>query len=1011
MLFLVALELFLQILAAAVTDPRHLDNNLPPVDEDAYRVFAVGDSWVYGAESEPHEAFIEVFKRAVEAETGQTVQIYNFGQSATNSSQAFVKLHTHIDFVRPHLVVVLSGANNMLHDLDVARAAEIMGEDVRLSGIRWLAWSRTYRVYRQWKAVRDAEALANAEPITPDPVLELLYGTGGEDPSGGTGLPPAPADPLPGELLRWEWWDSFARRDWKQLLPWIQATEPKNESPEARGILRAWEALALAHLGRHAEAETAAREALELGGDDAAAFEALAVVAEREDRELHAIQHRIAAASSDRLANSWLQARARGLVLLELEAWEAAEAWLLAAHRQEPGNYEVLLGLSRLPSATRATVVGDILNDGPRSAGVTQPMWYRWHKTSSGMVDRMVASVGEPDADEAVLLQVFRGRAAVVQGDPVEAERWFRTALANPAGGAVDRSRAEAGLMSLANDPVTFEALVGTAPADVALTPSNAAAVVRFHAGQEDCDSAVRTGQGGLALGLAPSAFEAAAGSCLSREVGWSLVEQALGHGPVLDRAAMVLGRPPGSLAKFVQPPAVPFWEDFRERDFEAVIAASSGVWKGLALAHLDRRAEALAVLAEAEARSEDGAVIAYARMLLAKQRGAVIESMIQGSIAATSEGGDPWIRTVALGITLADALHWRDAQTQLLSALSAAPGYLEALEALSMVPQPLRYPAAEVALRYTPSGRVTADRWSAWYLLQGRDEEALRALQWPASFLPEGDEPAARRAIALGDVHGASEDPDAARAAYATGMALAEALDDRHLYCRAAARRLRALGEDASDAERAVVSVGCSANPDYPEEHPEAIDALGRLAALGGECSTVGTLAERSLVAGADPSDVSEWMGDCADEASVLQFIDDETGGAPPEARTWLRHRVQPGDGDELPAPGEAMTQDLLVRQLLAMQALAKNQGSEFVALTYPFPGAHHQRLRDRMIAEGPRAGLTILDLYAHFSSTYSDAAWQALRTPEDHVNAEGYEAMGIELFEHVRRGGRLPR
>jgi len=1007
---LAVVELGLQILAWSVPDQIHLVDDIPAPDPDAYRVFAVGDSWVYGAESEPHEAFIEVFKRLVETETGEPVQIYNFGESASNSSQALVKLHTHVETVRPHLVVVLTGNNNMLHDKAVAEAARILGEDPRLNGIRWLAWSKLYKLWRLQTIQR--AATDPSEAITPDPVLELLYGIGGEDPSGGTGLPPAPRDPLPGEIApRWEWWEPFARRDWKQLLPWLVATEPKDDSGEARGILRAWEALALAHLGRHDEAVAAATDALALGGDDAAAYEALAVVAEHEDRALHAIQHRIDAASTARLAHPWLQARARGLVLLELEAWEAAEAWLMACERQQPGNFEVLLGLSRLPTATRAAAVGAALEAGPRGR-VTQLEYYRWHEVSSGMVDRMVASMGQPDDDESAAMHVGRGASALVQGLPADAERWFRSAMVHPDATPVDVARGRAGLVGLARDADEFQVRLGASPDEIELDPSNAAAMVRFHAGVGDCDAAVLAGQAGLALGLAPTAFEAAAGSCLSREVGWSLVEQALGHGPVVDRAALVLGRPPGSLAKFVPPPPVPFWDDFRERDFDAVIAATDGAWKGLALAHQDRWAEATAALRVAEEASDDAAVIAFGRMLLAKQRGDVVQGIVQGALAATSEGGDPWIRTVARGITLADALHWRDAQTELLSALSAAPGYLEALEALSMVPQPLRYPASEVALRYTPSGRVSADRWSAWYLLQGRDEEALRALQWPPSFLDGGDEAVVRRAIARGDVHAAGDDPEAARSAYQEAMTLAEGLDDRHLFCRAAARRVRALGSDASDAERVMMLGNCSLDPPhYPRDHPEAVDAAGRLAALRGNCSTVTDLAERSLVAGADPSDVGEWMGECADEASVLQFVNDETGGAPPEARAWLRHRVQPGDGDELPVDGKALTQDMLVRQLAAMQALAEDQGAEFVALTYPFPGAHQQRLRDRLVAEAPRAGVTVLDLYGHFAATYTDAAWQALRTKEDHVNAEGYEAMGTALFEHVRRGGRLPR
>jgi tetratricopeptide (TPR) repeat protein len=814
--------------------------------------------------------------------------------------------------------------------------------------------------------------------------------------------------------VQWDWWPSYARRDWKQLLPWVHHTEPRTSAPEATGILRAWEALALAHLGRHDEATVMAREALRLGGDDAAAWEALAVVAEQEDRVLHAIQHRIQIASRPPgSGHPWLQARARGLVLLELEAWEAAEAWLMACERQQPGNLEILLGLSRLPTATRAAAVGEALERGPRGR-VTQLEFYRWHEVSSGMVDRMVASMGEPDADEPAAMAVGRGRSALVQSRPDEAEGWFRSAIDHPEATSVDRARARAGLIGLATGPARFEELLGVPPSAVELSASNAAAMVGYYTAQGDCDSAVRTGQTGLALGLAPFAFEDAALSCLSVEVGWSLVEQALGYGPVLDRAAMVLGRAPGSLATFVHPPPVPFWDEFRERDFAAVATLTTGAWRGLALAQMDRYAEATAALDAAEDASDDAAVIAFGRMLLAKQRGDVTGAMIQGAISATSEGGDPWIRTVARGITLADALYWRQAQVELLSALAAAPGYLEALEALSMVPQPLRYPAAEVALRYTPSGRVDADRWSAWYLLQGREEEALRALQWPAGFLAPGEEAAARRAIALGDVRGVQGDKDAARAAYGEAMSLAEGLDDRHLYCRAAARRVRAMGEEVSEEELVLMTGPCAERPyaNPPEgEHPDAADAKGRIAALRSDCTTVADLAAAALVAGADPSDISEWMGDCADEGSVITFLEGETGGAPPEARQWLLHRVQPGDGDELPAPGEERSQDMLVRQLVAMQALAAHQGADFVALTYPFPGAHHQRLRDRLIAEAPRAGLTVLDLYGHFAETYSDAEWQALRTPENHVEAEGYETMGIELFEHVRRGGRLPR
>jgi len=1006
-LLVVALvEVALQIAAAAVGPQTHIPegSDLPPPDLDAFRVVALGDSWVYGAESLPEQAFMEVFRRRVEEETGATVQLYNFGQSASNSSQALVRLHDNIELVRPHLVVALTGANNMLHDTDVVAAATILGEDPRLSGISWLRWSRIYRAVRQVQAVRRAEREALLEPPTPDPAIELLYGTGGADPSGSTGLPPPPEAPLKGELSPvWEWWHTLAARDWKVGHQWVLATDPRNDTPEARGLLKAWEAYYLAQLGRWDEADAAAAEAIQLGGDPAVAWEARAVIAEARDRPLEAIKHRIRAA--DAFGHPWIRARARGLVLLELEAWEAAEVWLMACQAQEPQNLEVLLGLSRLPTATRAASVGEALAEGPRGR-VSQLEYYRWHEVSSGMVDRMVASLGEPDPGEPAALEEGRGRAAAVQGQRDVAERWFREVLEHPEGRDVDGARARAGLIRLARDDAEMVTLLGVGPDDVwrdGLDPSVAPALVAFHQRTGDCQSAISVGQEGLALGMAPQAFEDAAGPCLSRELGWSLVEQALARGPVLDRAAMVLGTPAGERPSPVLAPDLPFWEAFRERRFEDVVAVTDGAWRGLALAHLDRFDEATATLDAAEAGSDDAAVIAYGRMLLALRRGDVTGALVQGSIAATNPEGEPWIRTVARGISLVLALKWRDAQVYLLSALRPAPGYLEALEALSLVPMPLRYPAADVALRYVPSGRVPADRWAAWYLLQGRDEEATRALMWPEGFLASDTSSRARRAIAAGDIAAAGDLVERARAAYAAAMVEAEGLEDRHLYCRAAARRARVAGAEVDDAEL-VVLAAC-------RDHAEAVDAQGRIYALRGECEPVGRLSRRSLEAGADPADVSEWMEPCASAELVDQWIADETGGAPPEAREWLLHRVRPSDSDELPPEEAALAvQDLLVRQLAAMDALSRDAGARFVALTYPFPGSHHQRLRDRLVAQAPAARLPHLDLYGHFDRTYTTAEWQAMRTRQDHVDAGGYAEMGEELFRYCKRRGWLP-
>ncbi len=998
----VCLQLMVLILAWVHPQTRIPEGSeLEPPDPDAWRVLAVGDSWVFGAESEPDEAFIEVFADRVEQESGRRVQVYNFGRSATNSSQAFVNVAENVEYVQPHLVVALTGANNQLHDKGVAEAARVMGEDPRLSATwKLLGWSRVYRLVRQAWVVFRTPAEVSTELATPDPAPDLLYGTGGVDPAGTTGLPPAPAAP-PAPAPKLEWTDHYFRRDFRNGLLWVQATDPVDPTdPAQRGVLRAWEALFLAHLGRFGEAEEAARDALAMGGDDATALEALAVAAELQDRPLEAIKHRIRVAEADSFADGylWFAARARGLVLLELEAWEAAEAWLMAAHRAQPGNLEVLLGLSRLPETTRGEAVGEALAEGPRGK-VTQLEYYRWHEISSGMVDRMVASLGEVDEGEPASMWEGRGRAAVVQGRRDEGIDWFRRALEHPEATPQDRGRARAGLIGLAEDAASFEELLGVPPDELVPGPSTAVALVGYHARVGDCGEAVRTGQLGLATGVAPQAFEEEALSCLPRKVGWSLVETALGRGPVLDRAALVLGRPAGSIPGGAPAPSTPAWPAFRERRFDRVIEQTGGAWEGLALVHAGRQGEAAGVLDAAEVAGDDAAVIGWGRTLLAADAGDMSGAMVHAWRAAEAEGGDAWVREVARGFLLAHALRWRGCQLHLLSALRAAPGYLEALEILAEVPQPLRYPEAERALRYVPSGSVPADRWSGWYLAQERFEEARLALEWAPGFLPEDDSSAARRALALGRIEEAEENTEAARAAYAEAMDLAEGLESQHLFCRAAARRVRAAGEEV-DREELTLLTSCPGQAD-------AMDAYGRIAALRGECGDVQAFAEDAVAAGADPADVSEWMEPCAPGEQVDLWLR-QRPDTPEPAVELLLHRVHPGDQDELPT--DLPPPSDLTRQLLAMDQLVDGQGGELVVLTYPFPGAHHQRLRDQLVVEAAREGLPILDLYGHFSATYTPEQWQGMRTPQDHVNAGGYAEMGEELFREVKRRGRLP-
>ena len=317
--FLAVLEVSLQIGVLLQPPQTYLPeaSDVPAPDENAFRILAVGDSWVFGAESEPHEAFVEVLGRGIEKETGSPVQIFNFGESASNSSQALVHVAEWVDVLKPDLVLALTGANNMLHDTDIEEAAAILGEDPRvLPGAAILGKLRTVRLIRQIVAIQNLDEETTDELVGEKPrIPDLLTGVGGADPTGGTGLPHPPADHI-SQVVDLEWWPLFVRRDWKNGLIWVRASEPRSDSRMDRGFMKAWEAIFLAHTEAFAEAEATAREALDLGGDDAVAWEALAVAAERQDRPLLALQHRLRAA--DAKGFPWIRDRARALALLEL---------------------------------------------------------------------------------------------------------------------------------------------------------------------------------------------------------------------------------------------------------------------------------------------------------------------------------------------------------------------------------------------------------------------------------------------------------------------------------------------------------------------------------------------------------------------------------------------------------------------------------------------------------------------------------------------------------------------
>ena len=1003
--FLVALELLLQGLAARSDEHGEFpsDGSLAQPIEDLYRVVAVGDSWVYGAESQPSEAFIEVFSDRFTDRSHEGVQVYNLGVSASNSAQSLLALSEVIELVRPDLVVALTGANNMLHDIGVAEAGQIMGDDARMvPGLTLLSRLRLVRLGRLiWVTV-----FAQHQ----DRVVSHDAASGfSKDPFDTPGLPEPPARRMT-QVVNLPWWELFVQRRWEDGLRILEDTPlPAGTTPRQQGVKDAWAALFLAYLDRSSEAEAKIASALALGGDPATAWEARAILAQRRDEPLFALQYRVRAAQAEGLP--WIRERARGLALMELEAWQAAQCWLLGVQDASPGNLEVLMGLARLPSIARHKDTDDALYKGPRGL-VSRSEYFAWHLASSGEVGRAVGSLGDVEGIEAPLLQNTRARGAEVEGRTAAAIAGYRAVLARADASTLDLDRARSGLLRLTSDLDELESWLGQPLAAVQVSAANVGALVGWYREHGTCEEAVRAGQLGLERGYSPTRFEMDAGECLARGLGWSLAEQVISRGVVIDRSALVLGQDAGTLPSSLSAPAVHFWDAFQERRYGFDPDRVPLDWQALLLAHDERSEEALA-RADRAVRwgAGDPVVIACARAMALRQQGHYLHSFIAAVRAAVGKG-DPWVSAICRGWVLIDSRRYQEGQRLLLEALRVAPGYLEALEMLSLVPRPVRLPATEVALRHSPSGQVPGHRWARWYLDQERVREARLALQWPAEQASLSPRLIALRALQQARILESEGQVDEAARGFARASLLARQQGMDGLACRAEAEAARGGASVDNSALVATLDEACLT-------HPEAVVVAATMRAIEGHCEQTRKEAWKAAEAGADPLAVLPWIEPCVsvEELGIWMRERLDRLDAPEQALGWLLGRYEPGNEEKLAQRKSRPEDPLLVRHLDAMHRLSRSQGARFVALTYPFPGGHHLHLRDVLVELGPQRDVPVLDLYGHFEHIFAEAEWQEMRTPEDHINARGYREMGELLFQYLAeqdgRGaiGRIPR
>jgi len=120
----VLLEILLRVGALFVAPPTPI---AAVADPDAFRVLAVGDSWIAGAEAPPGQGFVDVLAEELPAALGRPVQVVNLGRNGANSAHAATAALDAAPALSPDVVVVLVGLNNGSNLQGVAELDQRLG--------------------------------------------------------------------------------------------------------------------------------------------------------------------------------------------------------------------------------------------------------------------------------------------------------------------------------------------------------------------------------------------------------------------------------------------------------------------------------------------------------------------------------------------------------------------------------------------------------------------------------------------------------------------------------------------------------------------------------------------------------------------------------------------------------------------------------------------------------------------------------------------------------------------
>lgn len=121
-IFLLTLEIFLQIGSFVISFKYKAKCQLA-LKEKSLRIMFIGDSWTQGADAPPKLGYVDLTSQALKKLfPDKDIQVYNFAWGSTNSSQAVHQFLDNRTKVKPHILVVMTGANNPWNTQDVLTA-------------------------------------------------------------------------------------------------------------------------------------------------------------------------------------------------------------------------------------------------------------------------------------------------------------------------------------------------------------------------------------------------------------------------------------------------------------------------------------------------------------------------------------------------------------------------------------------------------------------------------------------------------------------------------------------------------------------------------------------------------------------------------------------------------------------------------------------------------------------------------------------------------------------------